>query len=369
MPDKQKILVCGVLPPPNFGHSMMYKMLMASDFVQAHEVIFLELKFWSYAKHKQVTVDKILKMVKYWFSFAGILFRERPRYVLFNMSFDRMPFLKDYLFCVTAAALGSRVVLHDFGQYLPDLYNSSGPLYKKLVRHLLKVTFAIIVMGAKVREAYTPFFERQRLVVVPGCVEDTHGLAAERLSKTEGTIDVLYFSFISVSKGIWTALNAVPLAVQKNPRLHFTFAGPMESPELKHKIDAYIEAHGLRPHVTVLGYVEGVAPRTALFRQADIFIFPTHRDVFGLVLLHAMAEQIPVIASIEGAIPEIIEDDVQGFLFPKSDHQILAQTIVRLAGDPLLRRRLGEAGRRKYLQSYSPEVYGRRMIEVFQALA
>lgn len=106
-----------------------------------------------------------------------------------------------------------------------------------------------------------------------------------------------------------------------------------------------------------------------MFRNADIFIFPTHRDVFGLVLLHAMAEKLPIIASVEGTIPEIIKDGENGFLVQKGDDEQLAQTIHELASDQLLRMKIGEANRQKYLNTYSPRVYGQKMIETFEAIS
>lgn len=364
---KTKILVCGVLPPPNFGHSMMYKMLMESEFVQAYDITFLELKFWSYAKHKRVTFDKILKMVKYWFQLVYLMLIKRPRYVLFNMSFDKMPFLKDYLFCVTANFLGSRVVLHDMGQYLPELLTIAPKWMKALVLDLLKKTHAIIVMGEKVKQEYAPYFDANRILVVPGVVEDTAHLPSGE-SREERKINVLYFSYLSTTKGVWTALKAMPLVVAQNRDVSFIFAGPIESEELKTKMYDFIKGHRLEERFTYAGYVEDVFKRTAFFRGTDIFIFPTLRDVFGLVLLHAMAEGKPVIASREGTIPEIITDDVQGYLFDKGNEAQLAEKVLFLAEHPLKRLAMGQNSRQKYVSTYTPAVYGKKMVDVFKKL-
>ncbi len=391
---KLKILVCGILPPPNFGHSMMYKMLMESEFVRAFDITFLDLKFWSYAKHKKVTADKLFKLVKYWLRFVWAIVRRRPKYVLFNMSFDKMPFLKDYLFCMTGAMLGRRVVLHDMGQYLPELHGSTSGLLHSMLKHLLKHTYAIVVMGETVRQAYAPFFDAERIIVVPGVVEDSAGVSVP--PRRSEKVEVLYFSFLSVSKGVWTALNAMPLVLEKNPNVHFTFAGPFESPQLQADIEAFIEKPGqsrffqstatqtsqnpqtwdsnesqkpgLSPFFTYAGYVSDVPARTALFRNCDLFIFPTHRDVFGLVITHAMAEGVPVIASQEGTIPEILPTEEHGLLFEKGNSQQLAEKILQLAADPARRQRMGRANRRRYAEQYTPEVYGRRMIEAFERI-
>lgn len=330
---------------------MMYKMLLGSSFAQDCDVIFLDMK----------------SRPKYWVRYIFLMITRRPRYVLFDMNFDKVTFWEDYLFCLTGKLLGRRIVLHDMGQYLPELYASGGPLLRSLIGHLLRMTYAMIVIGEKVRRAYAPFFDLQRIKVVPGSVEDTADIPVAVSSK-EGALEVLYFSLLSVSKGLWTALKAIPLVVHENPRIHFTFGGPIESQQLHEQMQDFIKAQGLQPYVSYVGYVADTAQRSTYYRNADIFIFPTHRDSFGLVILHAMAEGIPVVASMEGTIPEIIEDGINGFLFKKGNVDQLARKILDLAGDAHLRQQMGAANRRRYVSHYSPQVCGRGMTEAFEQI-
>lgn len=364
---KTKILICGILPPPYFGHSMMYHMLMQSEFVRAYDVVFLNMQFWTYEQHKKVTLGKLFKLVKYFFCYMGLLIRERPQYILYNMSFYKMPFLKDYAFCLTGKLLGGRIVLHDMGRYLQELYGSSSFICRAFIRHLLKMTSASIVLGENARLVYEGRMDTKRVVVVPGSVEDSAGVQIQA-SRSEDKTEVLYFSFLSASKGVFTALEAVPQVVLKNPNVVFTFAGPVESEAVRAEINRFIEEHKLQSHIRLTGYVGDSEERTRLFRHSDIFIFPTQRDVFGLVILHAMAEGRPVVASREGGVPEIVEDGRNGFLFAKGKADELAERILALAADRGLRQRIGEENRRKYLDAYSPERYGRRMIEAFETI-
>ena len=137
-PKKIKILICGILPPPNFGHSMVYKMLMASSFPEAFDTRFLNMQFWTYGAHKKVTIDKLFKLIKYYAVFVWMLLFWRPKYILYNSSFYKMPFLKDFLFCSTGIVLGSRVVFHDLGQYVRELDDSLTGFKKSGLRWMLK---------------------------------------------------------------------------------------------------------------------------------------------------------------------------------------------------------------------------------------
>ncbi len=373
-PDKNKtrVLICGILPPPYFGHSMIYKILIDSQFVDTYDVIFFNMKFWSYGKHKKVTILKLLQFVRYFFQYIFLILTRRPHYVLYGISFDKIPFLKDFLFCMTGRLLGCRVVLHDMGQYLRELYEAGGGVHKKLVRLFLKNTTASIVLGEKARYVYDGFLDLNRVIAVPGAVEDTINITTQQNEDNRkdntSSVKVLYFSFLSVSKGFLTALYCIPEVVKRNPKVHFTFAGPIESENLRQMMIQFAEEHHLNSNVQYIGYVGDEVLRTQCFRATDIFIFPTQRDVFGLVLLHAMAESAPIIASYEGCIPEIIEDGKNGFLFPKGDHRQLVEKIIMLADNPQLRQRIGEENRRKYLNFYTPEKYGERMMGAFNKI-
>ncbi len=368
MSAKTKILICGILPPPYFGHSMMYKMLLATDFPNVFDVIFFNMHFWTYEQHKKVTMRKLFKMIRYLFGFITTILARRPKYLLYNISFDRIPLPKDFLFCFLGKILGCRIVLHDMGQYVKVLYEESGWLKRWMVRWICRNAAAAIVLGEVTKKEYKGLMNEERIFSVPGSVEDTQKGEVLPRWKEESTIKVLYFSFLSVSKGIWTALKAILPAIQKNPRIDFTFAGPAESPQLQKDIEDFCHNQKLNGQVRMMGYVGDEEARTKVFREHDIFIFPTHRDVFGLVLLHAMAEGLPVVASREGAIPEIIRDRENGFLFAKGDVQALAEHIVALANDQPLRHKIGMANRERYESFYTPQKYGERMIRAFEEI-
>lgn len=362
---KTKVLICGILPPPNFGHSVMYRMLMDSSFPEHFDITFLDMKFWSYGKHKKVTVGKLLKMIKYWFQFVWLLITRRPDYVLYNMSFYKMPFLKDFFFCLTGNVFGAKIIIHDFGQYIKELHDTSGAFIRGALKQYMKITTASIIMGEHTREKYEGFLRPDQLYVVSGCARDTWDLFDGRRDEFKDVeyIDVLYFSFVSELKGARVAFKAVEQIFKQRNDIRFTFAGPAESEEIEEEMK---ELSGKYPKlVKYLGYIEGDETRTKLFRRADVFIFPTLRDVFGLVLLHAMAEGVPIISSVEGCIPEIIRDKIDGYLIPKGDWRQLAERISRLASDGQLRKNMGEANRQRYLDTYSPSKYGARMIDVF----
>jgi glycosyltransferase involved in cell wall biosynthesis len=92
------------------------------------------------------------------------------------------------------------------------------------------------------------------------------------------------------------------------------------------------------------------------------------RDVFGLVLLHAMAESLPIVASREGTIPEILPDESHGLLFEKGNARALANQVLVLAQDESRRHNMGEANRKRFEKFYSLKRYGSEMTRAFEDL-
>lgn len=106
---------------------------------------------------------------------------------------------------------------------------------------------------------------------------------------------------------------------------------------------ALIAANQLGDDVVVLGEQLDMV---RLFSIADLFLLPSSQESFGLAALEAMACGVPVIASRVGGLPEVITDDVNGFLRAPDDHAGMADVAVKVLRDRDLRRRLADEATR-----------------------
>lgn len=82
-----------------------------------------------------------------------------------------------------------------------------------------------------------------------------------------------------------------------------------------------------------------------LYERAAVVCVPSRREGFGMVCLEAMAHGRPVVASAVGGLLDLVVDGETGLLVPAGDVPALRAALLRLLRDPLLRRRMGEAGR------------------------
>lgn len=109
----------------------------------------------------------------------------------------------------------------------------------------------------------------------------------------------------------------------------------------------------------------------ALLRQADLFCLPARvapdgdRDGLPNVLLEALSQRLPVIATPVGAIDELIDHGVHGLLVAPEDPVALSAAILQLARDPALRRKLGDAGRARVEREFRFEEHIMRLARHF----
>ncbi|KAF0242595.1 MAG: hypothetical protein FD180_3825 [Planctomycetota bacterium] len=96
----------------------------------------------------------------------------------------------------------------------------------------------------------------------------------------------------------------------------------------------------------------------------DLFALPSLWEGFGLVLLEAMAQARPVVATASGAIPEVVIAGETGYVVPPSDATSLASAIAAVAADPVRARAMGEAGRKRLLEQFSID----RMVDSYASM-
>jgi glycosyltransferase involved in cell wall biosynthesis len=105
-----------------------------------------------------------------------------------------------------------------------------------------------------------------------------------------------------------------------------------------------------------------------ILAASDLFTMPSFEEPFGMVFLEAMAMKKPVVALDSGGTPEIIEDGKSGLLSPPQDIEQLAINIVQLLYDPALRLKMGEYGRNRIEQYFTPERMACDIGQIYQKL-
>ena len=164
-----------------------------------------------------------------------------------------------------------------------------------------------------------------------------------RRTATPEPNSVVMVGRINEGKGQQVLVDAIALLRDRGTPVTATIAGDVfpGGERFLDELNAAIDARGVRDSVRLPGFVEDV---DSLVAAHEIFVLPSVRpEGFGLVLIEAMAQGRPCIASNAGGPREIVLDGRTGILVPPGDAVALADAISRLLADPEERRRLGDA--------------------------
>jgi glycosyltransferase involved in cell wall biosynthesis len=130
----------------------------------------------------------------------------------------------------------------------------------------------------------------------------------------------LFLGSVILRKGVGQLFDAVRML--KNESVDFTFAGPIGV-----KIPDDVSR---MPNVRFLGPVDRVTAEK-LYRESDVFLFPTLSDGFGLTQLEALGHGLPVIASRNCG--QVVEDRINGLLLDEARPEAIAEAIMKLVRD------------------------------------
>ena len=127
-----------------------------------------------------------------------------------------------------------------------------------------------------------------------------------------------------------------------------------------------LERHFAGLPVTFMGYLRGERLSQA-YASADIFVFPSRLETFGLVVIEAMAAGLPVVASRVGGVADIVSEGVNGYTFGSGDTALLLEGVRKIASSRDNMRWMGRQAR-AYAEQQSWDVIMDELIEIYAAL-
>lgn len=135
--------------------------------------------------------------------------------------------------------------------------------------------------------------------------------------------------------------------------------------ELHAQIAQQIYQQGVEKHVRLLGVRADIPQLLAI---SDMFVLPSLHEGMPMVLLEAMAAQLPVIATAVDGTNELVVDGETGLLVPPADPMALSQAILTLLNDPDRRHQMGQKGYERVREHFSEQVMCQRYEEIIQAI-
>jgi len=172
----------------------------------------------------------------------------------------------------------------------------------------------------------------------------------------------LYLGRVDKDKSIEVLVRAIPLTLKKIDA-HFIIAGT--GGELEHMKSLVTELK-IEKSVTFIGFIEHNSPDfVCLYKSTTLFAIPSTIETQSLVTLESMSAGLPVVAARAGALPELVHNGRNGYLFPPGNSKQLASWMVKIFNNKKLTEKMGKESVKIALPHNMDHAFG-EMLELYQ---
>lgn len=290
-----------------------------------------------------------VRMVCHLLKLGCLLLKEKAE-IVHIQSGSGLSFLRDSLFILLARVGKRKVVCHFHGMLHEQYPLFRHRLLRSYFRWMMRYVDVLVLLSPRFVSDFDRIIPETRKCVVPNFVPPGH--PADKTARAE--TGVLFVGRLSLKKGVFDLLRAATI-LKNEPTICFYLAGLEETRADRDRILSELRNNNLEDRVRLAGYVQGCR-KAELFARSDILVLPSYTEIFPMVILEAMAAALPVIATPVGAVPDMIVDEVNGFVVPPGDYELLAERIRYLHRHAHIREEMGRENLRKFNQQYSPEV-------------
>ncbi|MGV3618194.1 MAG: glycosyltransferase family 4 protein [Fimbriimonas sp.] len=172
---------------------------------------------------------------------------------------------------------------------------------------------------------------------------------------------VMYVGRFVREKGIHVLLNAANVVLSQEPNTKFLIVGGGN----RERFEKFIDWAGLKDKVLFTGFMANRSLHQ-LYRVADVAVFPSLYEPFGIVALEGMAAGAAVVASDAGGLPEVVKHDETGTLSFAGNPESLAWAILKTLRDPERADKLKEKAKERLREEFDWSLLADQTIETYE---
>jgi glycosyltransferase involved in cell wall biosynthesis len=300
-------------------------------------------------------IKRNLYTFRSYFKYLKMLFTYRPALVHIHSSCDRSFYRKLY-YIFLAKWTRKKYVLHIHPERFYDFYLNSPKYFRKITKRLFLKSEAVIVLSQAIKDNLSKIIPENKIHVLNNPIVSSNFRPGESKKKDM----ILFLGWIIPEKGVYDILEIIPQVAEKFPEVLFVFCGTKEVEKLR----SLCEKPELKNFTDVQGWVEGET-KVNILSQSAMLLLPTYSEGFPNVLLEAMASALPIVTTPVGAIPEIMEDGVNGFFISPGDKKAMKEKIMYLLDNPDLGLQMGEANIKLVKEKYDVKIIGKNLEDIY----
>ncbi|KAA1251344.1 glycosyltransferase family 4 protein [Mycobacterium simiae] len=229
---------------------------------------------------------------------------------------------------------------------------------------LVRESDSLITCSASMRDEITELFGPglAEITVICNGIDAARWPFALRRART-GPPEVLYVGRLEYEKGVHDAIAALPRIRRSHPGTTLTVAGDGTQHDW---LVEQARKHRVLKATTFVGHLEH-AELLAVLHRADVAIFPSHYEPFGLVALEAAAAGAPLVTSNIGGLGEAVINGVTGVSCPPRDVPALAAAVCTALDDPTAAQGRARAARERLTSDFDWRTVAKETAQVYLA--
>ena len=327
-----KTLLIGPLPPPITGNSIInYKII--NDFQKYHQDInmdFINVGVPSFDNYfGKFNIKKLLIYLSQYKSIYKV-FSADIIYISVGHTFFGI--LKYLPFFLLSKILRKQLIAHVHTDYLWLLYENASSFKRYILKKTMGLLDKGIVLSPILRRNLQPFMEDKKIYILSNFISESlikHNIDDTILEKKEQRLRILFLSNLIKEKGIMDFLEAMLILEKKNIDFEIHIAGDIPV-FMKEEVEIYFKK--MKKILHYHGIVQGNQKKD-LFLSSNIFVFPTHQEAQGVVLLEAMATANIILSTNVGGISDIFVTNKNGFTIETNNPEQIADNILKIQND------------------------------------
>lgn len=305
-----------------------------------------------------------------------LIFKSNADLFYFTISQTKGGNLRDLVILKLLHMQHKKCLIHLHGGYYRQLVDHDMSKWQRKANYkAINRVDGVIVLGESLKPNFKGMLPDEKIFVVPNCVDDQYLMSDEEFEEKIHTLPdrkvkhVLYLSNFIRTKGYPEVLEMAKFEKERvdnggERKLHFDFAGKFFNKKEKDYFFQYILENNLNDYVSYHGVVDGDGKKK-LLKECDIFVLLTRYPKEGqpISILEAMGNGMFIVTTDQAGIPDIVHNDVNGFVCKEESVVSIYLEIIELTLKSYM-----ICNREAVILNFRESNYVRKMDKVFQRL-
>jgi glycosyltransferase involved in cell wall biosynthesis len=282
--------------------------------------------------------------------------------LVIHSAHDRRALIRDVVLVLLTRGLCKRRIIQFHGSLANELSGEGGRLFAAGSRWLVRQLDCVLLLSSEEADDWRRFEPSATYEVATNCYVSKPALRRGREhGEARSTPTVLFVGRLIRGKGVFDLLEAMTRIKEAGVEFRLMLVGDGEHRE---ELAASLEGSDLASNVIMTGHLSGEALAKA-YREADMFVLPSHSEGFPTVLSEAMDAGLPIVTTgIRGALDHLVEGE-NALFCPPGRPDLLATAVLSVLTDADLREKMSRNNRAKVAE-FAPAVVATLYEEIFE---